>query len=85
VIDERGIATFEKIDCEYRIDAIVHDGQITSFSWGGFRERSCSAQVEGPHGFAVYGTFVLPCAPTALGSESARLPSVRISDALLTT
>ena len=30
-------------------------------------------------------TLVLPCAPTALGSESARPPSVRIRDALLTT
>ncbi len=30
-------------------------------------------------------TFVLPSAPTALGSESARPPSVRIRDALLTT
>jgi len=30
-------------------------------------------------------TFVLPCAPTALGSESATLRSVRIRDALRTT
>jgi len=30
-------------------------------------------------------TKVLACAPTALGSESARLRSVRIRDALLTT
>ena len=30
-------------------------------------------------------TLVLPCAPTALGSESARPRSVRIRDALLTT
>ncbi|TCU64023.1 hypothetical protein EDE08_11770 [Bradyrhizobium sp. R2.2-H] len=30
-------------------------------------------------------TLVLPCAPTALGSVSARLWSVRIRDTLLTT
>jgi hypothetical protein len=30
-------------------------------------------------------TLVLPCAPMALGSESARPRSVRIKDALLTT